>query len=311
MGAGAFLIAEFLQVPYRQVAMAAILPAALFYLALLATVYLWALQLGLKADKDQPLPNVTRTLAAYGHMVPPVVALVAMIYMGRSLMQAAFWSIVLTIGCSVLRAHTRMGMARLLAALEEAAKGVVAIAVACAAAGIIEGIIHLTGLGFTVSATLMAMAQGQTLVLLLLIMLMALLLGMALPPTAVYLVLAGLSVPSMVAAGVEPMAAHFFIFFFSSMGAITPPVALAAYAAAALSGAGVDRTGWLAFRLGLAGYLIPFLGVYSTGILLIGSARTIVVQTLVAAAVIVVTAVATHFVNIALQGKPAKAESTT
>jgi TRAP transporter 4TM/12TM fusion protein len=310
MGAGAFLIAEFLQVPYRQVAMAAILPAALFYLALLATVYLWSVQLGLKADKDQPLPNMRRTLTSYGHMVPPVIALVAMIYMGRSLMQAAFWSIVLTLACSLLRAHTRIGLARLLAGLEEAARGVVAIAVACAAAGIIVGIINLTGLGFTLSATLTALAQGQPLVLLLLIMLVALLLGMAIPPTAVYLVLAGLSVPSMVATGVEPIAAHFFIFFFSSMGAITPPVALAAYAAAALSGASVERTGWLAFRLGLAGYLIPFLGIYYTGILLIGSAQAIIVQTLVAAVAIVVTAVAIHFVNLALQPKTRKAEST-
>ena len=243
-------------------------------------------------------------------MMPPVIALVVMIYMGRSLMQAAFWSIILTLGCSLLRAHTRIGMARLVAGLEEAARGVIAIAVACAAAGIIEGIINLTGLGFTLSATLTAMAQGEPLILLLLIMLVALLLGMALPPTAVYLVLAGLSVPSMVAVGVEPIAAHFFIFFFSSMGAITPPVALAAYAAAALSGAGVDRTGWLACRLGLAGYVIPFLGVYYTGILLIGNARTIVVETLIAAVVIIATAMAIHFVNIALQPKRAKAEST-
>jgi TRAP transporter 4TM/12TM fusion protein len=310
MGAGAFLIAEFLQVPYRQVAMAAVAPAALFYLALLATVYLWGVQLGLKADKDQPLPNIKRTLAEYGHMVPPVIALVVMIYMGRSLMQAAFWSIILTLGCSLLRVHTRLGLARLIAGLEEAARGVVAIAVACAAAGIIVGIINLTGLGFTLSATLTALAQGQPFILLLLIMVVALLLGMAIPPTAVYLVLAGLSVPSMVAVGVEPIAAHFFIFFFSSMGAITPPVALAAYAAAALSGASVDRTGWLAFRLGLAGYLIPFLGVYYTGILLIGGVQTIVVETLAAAVVVLAAAVAIHFVNIALVPKRTKAEST-
>ena len=311
MGAGAFLIAEFLQVPYRQVAMGAILPAALFYFALMTTVYLWAVQLGLKPDREQMRSNVKRTLAQYGHMVPPVIALVVMIYLGRSLMQAAFWSIVLTLACSLLRAHTRIGWRRLMAALEEAANGVVAIAVACAAAGIIEGIINLTGLGFTLSATLAAMAGGQPLALLLLIMVVTLLLGMALPPTAVYLVLAGLSVPSMVAAGVEPMAAHFFIFFFSSMGAITPPVALAAYAAAAVSGASVDRTGWLACRLGLAGYVIPFLGVYYSGILLIGSAQAIVVHTLIAAAAIAATAVAIHFVNLALRPKRASAESVT
>jgi TRAP-type uncharacterized transport system fused permease subunit len=239
----------------------------------------------------------------YGHMVPPVVALVTLIYLGRSLMQAAFWSIILTIACSLLRAHTRIGLARLLAALEGGARGVVAIAVACAAAGIIEAVINLTGLGFTLSAVLTGMAHGQPLVLLVLVMLAALLLGLALPPTATYLVLAGLTVPAMTLAGFEPMAAHVFVFFYSSMGAVTPPVALAAYAAAALSGADVDRTGWLAFRLGAAGYVIPFLCMYFSGLLLIGSAGTIAVGTMAAVAIILVTAVIIHFMNIALEKK--------
>lgn len=243
MGAGAFLIAEYLQVPYSEVAKAAILPAALFYVALIATVYLWAVQRGIAPDRDTPLPKVGQTLARYGHMAPPIVALVALIYTGRSLMQAAFWSIVLTLACSLIRSHTRIGFARLLGALEEGARGVVPIAVACAAAGIIVGIINLTGIGFTLSATLAGLAQGQPLLLLTLIMIAALLLGMAIPPTAVYLVLVGLGVPAMTTAGFEPMAAHFFIFFFSSMGAITPPVALAAYAAAAISGSPISRTG--------------------------------------------------------------------
>lgn len=309
MGAGAFLIAEFLQVPYSDVAKAAILPAALFYVALLATVYLWAVQRGLKPDQEQALPSVTRTLARYGHMVPPVVALVTLIYLGRSLMQAAFWSIILTLGCSLLRSHTRIGLGRLLGAFEDGARGVVAIAVACAAAGIIVGIINLTGIGFTLSATLAGMAQGQPVVLLLLIMAAALLLGMAIPPTAVYLVLAGLSVPAMTSAGFEPMAAHFFIFFYSAMGAVTPPVALAAYAAAALSGADVDRTGWLAFRLGLAGYLIPFLCMYYNGLLLKGSAPTIVVATVVSVAILLATSILVHLINRAVDTAPPRAQS--
>jgi TRAP transporter 4TM/12TM fusion protein len=306
MGAGAFLIAEFLQVPYSDVAKAAILPAALFYLALIATVYLWAVQRGLNPDKERPLPRVSQTLARYGHMIPPVVALVTLIYLGRSLMQAAFWSIVLTLACSLLRSHTRIGLTRLLSALEEGARGVVAIAVACAAAGIIVGIINLTGIGFTLSATLTAMAQGQPFVLLLVIMAAALLLGMAIPPTAVYLVLAGLSVPAMTAAGFEPMAAHFFIFFFSSMGAVTPPVALAAYAAAAISGADMTRTGWLAFRLGLAGYVIPFLCMYDSGLLLRGGAAAVLLAAAVATALILATAVAVHFVNRTVETKPGR-----
>ncbi|MBI2186901.1 MAG: TRAP transporter fused permease subunit [Acidobacteria bacterium] len=297
MGAGAFLIAEYLQVPYSDVAKAAILPAALFYVALMATVYLWAMQRGIQPDRDAPLPKIGQTLVRYGHMAPPVVALVALIYMGRSLMQAAFWSIVLTLACSLLRSHTRIGLGRLLGALEDGARGVVPIAVACASAGIIVGIINLTGVGFTLSAALTNLAQGQPLLLLALIMTTALLLGMAIPPTAVYLVLAGLSVPAMTTAGFEPMAAHFFIFFFSSMGAITPPVALAAYAAAAISGSEISRTGWLAFRLGLAGYLIPFLCMYYGGLLLIGGRASIVVALGISLAIILGVTVVIHVVN--------------
>jgi TRAP-type uncharacterized transport system fused permease subunit len=233
-------------------------------------------------------------------MVPPVIALVALIYMGRSLMQAAFWSIVLTLACAMLRAHTRVGLSRFFTSLEQGARGVVPIAVACASAGIIEAIINLTGIGFTLSDVLIGMSQGQPFVLLLLIMGAAILLGLALPPTAVYLILAGLTVPAMTAAGFEPLAGHFFIFFYSSMGAVTPPVALAAYAAAALSDADVDRTGWLAFRLGLAGYVIPFLCMYYSGLLLIGSAGAILIATVVAAAIILATSVLVHFINRSL-----------
>jgi TRAP transporter 4TM/12TM fusion protein len=299
MGAGAFLIAEFLQVPYREVAKAAIIPAALFYLSLIITVYLAAVQLGVRGDQGER-PRIGRTLADYGHMIPPVVVLLVLIYMGRSLMQAAFWSIVLTLACSLLRAHTRIGVSRLLTALREAALSVVPIAVACAGAGIIEAVINLTGIGFTLSDVLIGMSAGEPFVLLLLVMGAALLLGLPLPPTAVYLVLAGLTVPAMVRAGFEPMAAHFFVFFYSSMGAITPPVALAAYAAAALSGGDVDRTGWLGFRLGLAGYVIPFLCMYFSGILLIGTPTTIVTGLSVSLAIVVPTAFLVHLVNTSL-----------
>jgi TRAP transporter 4TM/12TM fusion protein len=297
MGAGAFLIAEYLQVPYGDVARAAILPSALFYASLIAVVYLRAVRMGIDADRERAQPRLLHTLLHYGHMVPPMVVLVALIFMGRSLMQAAFWSIFLTLVCSLLRAHTRINFAKFLSALEEGGRGVIAIAVACASAGIIVGIINLTGLGFTLSATLTALAQGQPLLLLTLVMIAALLLGMAIPPTAVYIVLAGLSVPAMIAAGFEPLACHFFIFFFSSMGAVTPPVALAAYAASALAGSDVNRTGWTAFGLGLAGYLIPFLSMYFTGLLLLGTVQEIVAATVISLAVVLAAAVGFHLLD--------------
>jgi TRAP-type uncharacterized transport system fused permease subunit len=263
-------------------------------------------QLGVRGDQVER-PGIGRTLAEYGHMVPPFVVLLVLIYMGRSLMQAAFWSIVLTLACSLLRSHTRIGASRLLTSLREAAMGVVPIAVACAGAGIIEAVINLTGIGFTLSDVLIGMSAGQPFVLLLFVMGAALLLGLPLPPTAVYLVLAGLTVPAMVRAGFEPMAAHFFVFFYSAMGAITPPVALAAYAAAALSGGDVDRTGWLGFRLGLAGYVIPFLCMYFSGILLIGTPAAIITGVAVSAAVIVAAAFIVHLINTSLDRPPRSA----
>ena len=296
MGAGAFLIAEFIQTAYSEVARAAILPAVLFYVSLVAVVYLRSRQLGISVV-DEELPRMWDTVRQYGHMIPPVVVLVALVFSGRSLMQAAFWSIVLTLVCAALRAHTRITVPKLIGALEESGKGVLAIAVACAAAGVIVGVINLTGLGFSLSAVLTGMAEGRPLLLAGVVMLAALMLGMAIPPTAVYIVLAGLSVPAMTSAGFEPMASHFFIFFYSAMGAITPPVALAAYAAAALSGSDVSRTGFAAFRLGIAGYLVPFLTLYYPGLLLVGDTPAIVTAFGISLVAVLAAAVGMHFIN--------------
>jgi len=186
------------------------------------------------------------------------------------LMLSAFWAMGVTVGLSLLRSHTRISLSKLISALEEAAHKTIPIATACGSAGIIVGIINLTGLGFTLSGALTGLAEGQPVLLLVVAMLACLCLGMAVPPTAVYIIMAGLTVPAMVAAGFNPLACHFFIFFCSSIGAITPPVALAAYAASAIAGSDVNQTGFTAFRLGIAGYLIPFLVIYWNGLMMVG-----------------------------------------
>ena len=296
MGAGAFLIAQFLNIPYVEVAKAAILPALLYFFSLMMVVYFTAWRKDLRIQSGEEPPRLSATLFQYGHMIPPMIVLVILIFRGRSLMLAAFWAMGLTVALSCLRAHTRFNLSKLLAALEGAARKVIPIAVACASAGLIVGIINLTGLGFTLSGALVALAEGQPLLLLGVAMLTCLCLGMAVPPTAVYIIVAGLTVPALVAAGFEPLAAHFFIFFCSSIGAITPPVALAAYAASAIAVSDVTRTGFTAFRLGIAGYLIPFLVMYRPELMLIGQAREILVSLVLAVIVILAAAVALQLV---------------
>ena len=290
MGAGAFLIAEFLSVPYVEVAKAAVVPALLYFLSLMAVVYFTAWRQDLRVRSDEPLPSLSRTLLQYGHMIPPLIVLVILIFNGRSLMSAAFWAMGLTVGLSLLRAHTRITLAKVIEALEEAGRQVIPIAVACASAGIIVGIISLTGLGFTLSGALTGMAEGQPLLLLSVAMLASLCLGMAVPPTAVYIILAGLTVPAMVEAGFEPLAAHFFIFFGSTIGCITPPVALAAYAAAAIARSPITATGFMAFRLGIAGYLIPFLVMYRPELMMTGSLGATLGSALISLAIILAAA---------------------
>ncbi|MEE8349013.1 MAG: TRAP transporter fused permease subunit [Acidobacteriota bacterium] len=290
MGAGAFLIAEFLSVSYVEVARAAVIPALLYFLSLMAVVYLMAWRQDLRVSPDETLPSLSKTLLGYGHMMPPLIGLVYLIFNGRSLMSSAFWAMGLTVGLSLLRSHTRISFGKVIEALEEAGRQVIPIAVACGSAGIIVGVISLTGLGFTLSGALTGMAEGQPFLLLLVAMSASLCLGMAVPPTAVYIILAGLTVPAMVEAGFEPLASHFFIFFCSTIGAITPPVALAAYAAAAIARSPVTATGFTAFRLGIAGYLIPFLVMYRPELLMTGPLGTTVVSALVSLGIILAAA---------------------
>ena len=164
-------------------------------------------------------------------------------------------------------------------ALGDAAHKALPVAVACGAAGIIYGIISLTGLGIRVSSLLLALAGGSVIPVLIFSMAAGILLGFAMPPTAAYIILAALIVPSLTEVGVSLLAAHMFLFFFCCIGAITPPVALAAYAASGIAGSDPNKTGFTAFRLGLAAYIIPFLFVYSPQLLSIGEPLAIVGQT--------------------------------
>lgn len=276
MGAAAFIMAEYVGVPYISIVLVAAIPAFLFYVSLMITVYLRAIKSNIPLlDKDR-IPNLVITLKNYGHLIPPVFILLGLLLSGWSLMWSAFWAIIALVALAMLRKNSRMSVFDIIEALADASQKAMPVAVACGAAGIIYGIISLTGLGFRVSSLLLTIAGGSQFLVLVLSMTSGILLGFAMPPTAAYIILAALIVPSLIEVGLPALVAHMFLFFFCSIGPITPPVALAAYAASGIAESDPNQTGFAAFRLGLAGYIIPFLFAYSPQLLLIGHPLVII-----------------------------------
>lgn len=285
MGAGAFMIADYLSVAYGEVVKAAVIPAALFYLSLMIYADIAAARSGLKGISKEEIPNWREGLTRRGHLLIPVIALVVFIVIGWSALKTAFWSILLMLVLSWIRPETRMNLKKIIAALEAGSRDNMVIAAACASAGIIVGVISSTGIGVKFSSLLIDLSGNIPLLALVLTMVAALILGMGLPPTAVYIILAALTVPSLIRMGIHPMAAHFFVFFFACIGAITPPVCLAAYAAAGLAKTDPWTTGWRAFRMGLVGYIVPFLFVINPVLLLSGKSLSETIQAIITAMV--------------------------
>lgn len=271
MGAGAFMIADYLSVGYSKVVLAAVIPAVLFYISLIVYANVTAARSKLKGLRREELPDWKKALITRGHLLIPILALIYFIVIGWSALKTAFWCIPLMIILSWVKRETRMGWKKIIDALVSGCRDILPIVAACAAAGIIVGVISMTGLGIKFSSALMALSQNSPVLALILTMVAALILGMGLPPTAVYIILAALTVPSLIGIGINPMAAHFFVFYFACVGAITPPVALAAYSAAGLAKTNPFTTGWRAFRMGLVAYVIPFLFVINPGLLMQGS----------------------------------------
>ena len=292
MGATAFLIAEVLQVKYIDVAVAAALPAALYYLALYVMVDLRAARLGLKGVSGKELPNVRLLLKEQSHLFIPLMVLVISLFILKdSPTKAAFWSIISTPVACFLREKTRMNVKSIFTALERGARLTLVVASACATAGIIIGVINLSGLGLRLSGMLISLAGGNLLLLLLLTMIASLILGMGLPPVAAHIVLAVLAAPALITLNVDPMAAHLFVFFFGIISAITPPVALAAYAASGVANCSPTKTGFVAFRLALVAFIIPFQFVLGPTLILKGSLPDIVISTISAVVGVIALAI--------------------
>ena len=279
MGAAAFIMAEYLNVPYRDVAIAALIPAVLYYLTLFWMVDLEAAKEGLTGLPRDQLPKFADVARQYGHLALPIVALVAMLLYGWSPLKSAFYSIVLLVLVTALRPATRIYAhpSAILKAIESGMVAAMPVAAATAAAGIIVGVLSLTGLGAHFAAVMSTLAGDSLAIALILTMIAAIILGCGMPVSAVYIIMASLTAPTLVKLGVTPMAAHMFIFYFSCIAAITPPVALAAYAAAGIAGANPHAVGMASLRVGIVAFVVPYMFAYAPSLLLQGSTAEVVI----------------------------------
>ncbi|MBA4397325.1 MAG: hypothetical protein C0394_08085 [Syntrophus sp. (in: bacteria)] len=288
MGAAAFIMAEFLSVPYYKVCIAAAIPATLAFFSTFMQVHFRAVSMGLVGLPRNELPKIGAAFASGWHHLFSIFLLIAFLMQDFSPERAVFWAILATIATSFIMSLVRRESLRdfgklILEGMKEGAIGAVEVAAACAAAGIIIGSITMTGLGMKFSSLIVDASMGHLYLALPFTMIACLFLGMGVPTTAQYIIISALVAPALVKMGVLPMAAHLFILYFGTRADITPPVALAAYAGAGIARADPWKTGLAAFQLGIAGFIIPFMFVYAPELLFVGSLWNILTALLTAA----------------------------
>ncbi len=278
MGAAAFVMAEYTGIPYGRIILAAAIPGVLYYLAVFVMVHFEAKRLGLLPDKNTDPTLTFKHLIKDIYLFIPLVILVIFLILGYSATYAVLRALLAIFIVSLFKKETRLGLRRILNCLVDGAKGCVTVALACACAGIVVGIVNYTGLGTRFSSLISSVAGNSLLLALVLTAIASLILGMGLPTTPAYIIVATLLVPTIRSFGVSVLAAHLFSFYFANVSAITPPVALAAYTAAGLSGASPIKTGYKAFALGIASYMVPFLFVYNPILLFEYSSVVVLIQ---------------------------------
>ena len=289
MGAAAFLIAEYLGIPYAEVALAALVPAALYYVTLFIQVDLLAARNGIRGLARAELPRLGPVMRrSAGFVVPLAVLIGAMFFMNRRAEEAGLWATLSALVIGFLTPSIRIGLRGLFNVLISMGRSMLEIAAITGLAGVVIGVLQLTGLGFTLTLTLLDVGQSSAILLLVLTAVVSIILGMGMPTTAVYVLLAVLVAPGLSKLGILPIAAHLFIFYFGMLSMVTPPVCLASYAAASIGKTDPIKTGWEAMRLCAIAYLIPFLFVFSPTLLLIGPwyAVTLSVATAIVGAIL-------------------------
>jgi len=275
MGAAAFVMSEFLGVPYISVCKAALVPAILYYIAVFSIVHFYSLKIGIEGLPGNELPSLKDVFYKKWLFAVPLFVLISTLVRGYSPRLAVLYSIAATVVISTFRKETRMTPSKILNALANSAYNSVMVASACVTAGVVIGVVLLTGLGTKITTLVVSLSAGSLMIALPIVMLASLLFGMGLPTVVCYVLLAATVAPSLVDLGVLPLAAHLFIFYFGMLCMVTPPVSFAAYAGAAIAKADPMKTGFSAWTFALAGFLLPYMFVYNNCLLLMGSALNI------------------------------------
>lgn len=270
MGAAAFIMAETLGIKYKEIVVAAAIPALIYYLGIIFQIQMRASKDKLDGMAKEDLPNVRETMRVYGHLVIPIIFLVYMLFFsGYTVIKGAFLTILLTIVVAQLKKETRMSLKDIEGAFIASAKSTVSVAIACACVGIVIGVSSLTGFTINMASAIIALGGKSLLLTLVFTMVTCMILGMGLPSIPAYIITVTIAAPALIELGIIPLAAHLFCFYFAMFANITPPVALASFAAAGISGGSPMKTGVVSIKLALAGFIIPYMFVYNNSLLLI------------------------------------------
>lgn len=281
MGAAAFLMSEFVGVPYLRIVQAAVIPALLFYFGVWTQVHFEAKKQGLRGMTREELPKLWIVMKEKGHLLIPLIAIIYLLVEGFTPMKAALYAIILAILSSMLRKSTRIGFKDIVNGLEMGARSALGVVVATACAGIIVGVVTQTGLGLKMGSTLVDFAQGNMFFTLVFTMITSIILGMGVPTTANYVITSTIAAPALIMLGVPVLAAHMFTFYFGIIADITPPVALAAFVGAGIAKADPLKTGVEATKLAIAGFLVPYIFVYHPAMLMIDATTSDVVSIII------------------------------
>jgi TRAP transporter 4TM/12TM fusion protein len=281
MGAAAFIMAEFLNMPYIEIAYAAAIPACLYFFGVFMEVHFEAKRSHLRGMSRDELPRMSTVMRERGHLLLPLFAIMFFLVWGFTPLYAALMGLAVSIVAAQLRKSTRMGIVDVANAFAAGARGALGVAIACATAGIIIGVVTLTGLGLKMANGLVDLAGGNLLFTLFFTMITSLILGMGAPTTANYIITSTIAAPALILLKVAPLAAHMFVFYFGIIADLTPPVALAAYAGAGIAKADPMKTGFIATKLAIGAFIVPYIFVYNPAMLLIGTTPFSLAQNLV------------------------------
>ena len=280
MGAAAFIMAEYLGIPYISICKAAAYPAILYYVALFTIIHFYSKKKGLKGLPKEELPSFVEVMKKKWLLSIPILALILLMIIGYTPTKAVLYTLLIILVISAISKETRIGVRKAIVVLENSAKSALSVCNACASAGIIIGIVLLTGLGSKLASFVLFVSGDKVWLALPFIMIASLILGMGLPTVVCYVLLAVTVASPLVKMGVLPLAAHLFIFYFGMLCMVTPPVGFAFYASAGIAGSDPMRTGWTSFKFALAGFLLPYMFIFYPSLLLIGTLSEILLATI-------------------------------